>query len=79
MPYYFDDFETLRIGAGIRLAKLAREAELSRDTLDRIKKHKGVTQETAVCAVNALKKLHYGETLDHSKLITTNSRFGGNL
>ena len=80
MPYV-DNFKTLRVAAGIRISKLAKEADLSRDTIRRIEKHKNCSEETLVTVVNTLNRLHYGSNgsaLDYNKLITKNSRFGGN-
>jgi transcriptional regulator with XRE-family HTH domain len=78
MPF-IDTFHSLRERAGLRIASVAKAADLSRDTITRIEQHKNCTPETLVRAVEALNKLHYrgnGAALDPDALISVTSKFG---
>ena len=78
MPFV-DNYKTLRERAGLRVSTVAKAADLSRDTIARIEKHKPCTTETLVRAVNALNSLHYahnGQALNPDSLIVDKSTFG---
>ena len=80
MPF-IDEFKTLRVGAGIRVARVAREAGLSEDTVQRIEKHHNVSRVSCVAAIEALNRLYYDvkKTLVAAELITDYSRKGSNF
>ena len=82
MPFV-DDFKTLRIAAGLRMAKVASEAGLSVDTIQRIERHHTVRIESCVAAVeDSLNQLFYnkkGQPLVAAHVVTEYSRFGGNF
>ncbi len=80
MPF-IDVFRTLRERAGLRISRVAREAQLSEDTIQRIERHHGVSRVSCIAAIEALNRLYYNNKvqLDHGEYITEASRFGGHL
>ena len=79
MPYYINNFRTLRVAAGLTQAAVAKMADLSPDTNGNIEKHKSCGEVTLVAAIHALNKLHYsanGGALDPDKLIIRKSSYG---
>lgn len=81
MPFV-DDFKTLRISAGLRIKRVAIEAGLSVDTIQRIERHHTVRAESCVAAIEALNRLFYnqkGHPLVATRVVTEYSRFGGNF
>ena len=75
---YIDDLRTLRVAAGLKIARVASHAGVSRSTIERVEKHQSSTVETLNAIINALNDLYYnkaGKMLEAAQLITSNSRY----
>lgn len=71
---FIDDLTTLRIRARLTIAELAKLAEVSRDTISRIEKHKPsslVTLCKIIDALNAVYFINAGEMLTDDKVTKT--------
>ena len=51
---YYDNLETHRVAAGLKVAVLSRLADVSASTIKRIEKHEPSTKETLMKLINAL-------------------------
>ena len=76
MPY-FDSLKTIREHSGIRVATLAKEADVDRGTIARIEKHHNSTLETLHSVINALNTISPNSTIKYEDVITEISIFGG--
>lgn len=80
MPY-FDTLKTLRERSGLKIAVLAKEADVDRSTITRIEKHHNSTPETLHAVINALNALNalkkHGVTIKYEDVITEKSKCGG--
>lgn len=77
---YYDDLESHRIEAGLRIKELADLAGVDRTTITRIERHHKSSAETLSKVVTALNDAYFekrGKTLNPQIVITQKSRFGG--
>jgi predicted transcriptional regulator len=70
--WYIRDARTLRIEAGLSIAKLAGEAKVSRDSIRRIEANMPVTDLVASKVIKAL-KLHFDGSIRLDDRLTTDT------
>lgn len=79
MPY-LRDLKTLRVGAGLKMAQVARAIKpepMTPDTISRIEKGGSAPESTLRAIIHALNALHYDDkdkSLDPAKLISEKPR-----